>query len=263
MELASHELLRALLGNVHDFPYRVTEGDWVSFRADVPVHECNHWTGVTLSEMYSIVKTRGWRTGRYTIPSPSSPRGIYGCTDRAYAWDRANICRGHSNISGEAPTGWDCPVVLGMHFDDDKLTNHGKFKSGVRARYLRVDRRDVEFDELQWRRIDIHKPTYNRYQALASVWNQLVSGNKVLCRTRLHNPWDFHKGGHGRHTSCGRTIDWREARDAGWEKASQSCEWRCPDCDMHYKFGICTTSDPPTQLALHVWQNQFMIDIAG
>ena len=270
MDFASLELLVGLIGNANDLPHRVIEGDWVSFRADVQVHDCNHWTGVTLSEMYNILQTRVWRTGRYTIPSASSPRGIYGCTDRSYAWDRANIGRGHSKKSGEAPTGWDCPVVLGMHLEDHKLTNHGKFKSGVRARYLRVDHiRDVPLDDLRWRRVDIHKPTYARYNALASVWNQLVAGNMVLCRTRFMQPWDFVKGGHSRSTSCGRTIAFREAHDAGWEKASNSTEWRCADCDMRSNLGMCTTSDPPTALALHVHSQCMMnratctIQIAG
>jgi hypothetical protein len=253
MEFALHEFLFDLLGNARDFPIRVLEGDWASLRADVPDHDCNHWTGVTLSELYNILKTREWRTGRYTIPSASSPRGIYGCTDRPYAWDRANLDRGHSKESGEAPTGWDCPVVLGMHMEDHKLTNHGKFQSGVRARYLRVDHiRDVPFDDLRWRRVDIHMPTYARYNALASVWNRIAAGNLLLCRTRFRQPWDFVKGGHSRPTSCGRTIAQSEARDEGWQRASNSCEWRCADCTMRYNLGMCTTSDPPTALALHV-----------
>ena len=253
MEFALHEFLFDLLGNARDFPIRVLEGDWTSLRADVPDHDCNHWTGVTLSELYNILKTREWRTGRYTEPSKCSPRGIYGCTDRSYAWDRANLDRGHSKKSGEAPTGWDCPVVLGMHMEDHKLTNHGKFQSGVRARYLRVDHiRDVPFDDLRWRRVDIHMPTYARYNALASVWNRIAAGNLLLCRTRFRQPWDFVKGGHSRPTSCGRTIAQSEARDEGWQRASNSCEWRCAECTMRYNLGMCTTSDPPTALALHV-----------
>ena len=244
MEFASQDFLVSLLGNAHGFPIRVIEGDWVSFRADVPVYDCNHWTGVTLSELYNILQTREWRTGRYTVPSPSSPRGIYGCTDRSYAWDRANIGRGHSKKSGEVPTGWDCPVVLGMHMDDDKLTNHGKFKSGVRARFLRVDHtRDVPLDDIRWRRVDIHKPSYARYNSLALMWNQLMAGKMLLCRARRMQPWDFVKGGHSKPTSCGRTIDFGDAHDAGWQRANNSTEWRCTHCDMKYNLGLCTTSD--------------------
>ena len=91
----------------------------------------NHFTGLTLGELYDIISEGHWICGKHTTPSASSPLALWGCTTPGMALDRAGISRGYASNHGFVPNGWDCPVVLAAHRPE--LTNHGdEFHNGSR-----------------------------------------------------------------------------------------------------------------------------------
>ena len=120
--------------------------------------------------------------------------------------DRASIDRGWGAkvskpgyASGMTPpNGWDMPVVIGLQLEIGLCTKHGKpFKNGHQMyRYCTNNRREIPLNEVLPMEIAIHKETFNRYNANPQHWEELLTGEKVMCRCLDRPPCDFFAGGH-------------------------------------------------------------------
>jgi hypothetical protein len=199
----------------------------------------NLFHGMTLGELWSLLKMRVWTAGRYTKPSYSSPLAIWGCTTIGMALDRAAIARGWAYTHDELPSAWDCPVVLGMSVPEDYgYAKHKGLTNGSDCMRKLVDTEEVPFDDLNAVTVFVPVAMYTRFNLLRSAWNLFESGEAVLCRTRRCHVEDFWKSGHGSPWSCGRWVPYADAASLGWKKAHSTKQWRCGMCDNYFNDNV-------------------------
>ena len=199
----------------------------------------NLFHGMTLGELWSLLKMRVWTAGRYTKPSYSSPLAIWGCTTIGMALDRAAVARGWAYTHDELPSAWDCPVVLGMSVPEDYgYGKHKRLTNGSDCMRKLVDTEKVPFDDLNAVTVFVPRAMYTRFNRLRSAWHLFESGEAVLCRTRRCHVEDFWKSGHGSAWSCGRWVPYADAASLGWKKALGAKQWRCAMCEKYFNDNV-------------------------
>ena len=199
----------------------------------------NLFHGMTLGELHSLMKERVWTAGRYTPPSKSSPLAIWGCTTVGMALDRAAVARGWARTHDETPTGWDCPVVLGIFINEDhSFGKHKELSNGSLCMRKLVQTENVLLETISIVTIYIPRQMFARFNHLRSHWKFFQSGVALLCRTKQHRVNDFWKSGHGNPWSCGRWVFAVDARKRRWRQAKDTLEWRCPWCEKHYNDNV-------------------------
>ena len=105
------------------------------------------------------------------------------------ALDRARLDRGHAKLSGEVPTGWDCPAAIAAWWP--RMTLHQVLCNGSKVVHMPVGDPDEEMTRLplrslNWIMVKIHKPSYDRYNRLARHWDHLYGETApfVLCQCK-------------------------------------------------------------------------------
>ena len=151
---ATDELLNGLFGRTDVFTHYSYAGDFCTFhvRDHASKTQPNFWTGLCLSELHAILQEDCWTCCMHTRDSRSSPKSLWGCTTLGMALDRAHLARGHAKLSGEVPTGWDCPAAISAWWPD--VTLHQVLCNGSKIVHMPVGDPDEDMTLLPLRSLN-------------------------------------------------------------------------------------------------------------